>query len=397
MEMHMQFELPKENNIYAKHRPLVAKKMWILSFLAVLFIPCMLAAKSPVLLALEESKKKRAAAQSELQQPSSLLKEPCAGGRFKTDATFLFWQASEDGLAFAASNQPRFPSAINTPTDIAANLVDLDFAWEPAFKILLGYHFANPDWDLNTRWTYFYSKSQRAIQRNLSDAGAGLFPLWIPQQALLTAHPTYGAAKGSLLLHFNTLDFELAYTGGVSKALYLKLHGGLKAILIDQELRVGYADGFSDGFSEQISSSAQAESNCQGLGPRIGFGSKWLFPKGCSIIAEMAASFALSQIDTNREDNAIGAIDGEIQNISIKLYESFWVWRPLLEAKIGFQWSLCFGNNRMFGLEAAYEVQHYWEQNMMTRYADDAVFYAVFNTRSNLILQGLSLTASLGY
>jgi len=327
----------------------------------------------------------------------SLFKERCDSGRFNTSGSFLFWQASEDGLEFAAANTPRFPASPNIPTDLAANLLTLDFSWDPAFKFLLGYHFAESDWDFNTQWTFFYSRSSRSASQPLSSTGAGLFPLWIPQQAAIASFPVYSSAKGTLLLHFNTVDLELAYAGGISRSLLLKLHGGLKGILIDQVLRVGYSGGFFDGTNRMIASHALAKINCRGLGPRIGFGSKWMLPKGCSLIAEAAGAFALSQVAAKREDVSVGAISGTIQNLSVQLHESFWVWRPLVEAKTGFQWSLCFGKNRTLNLEAAYEVQQYWEQNMMTRYADDAVFYAVFNARGNLILHGLSLTAALGY
>ncbi len=179
--------------------------------------------------------------------------------------------------------------------------------------------------------------------------------------------------------------------------LYLRWHAGLKAIIIHQELRAGYFEGLPNGNNQMLSSHANALSNCQGIGPRIGLGSKWILPKGCSLIAEAAAAFALSQIHTKREDSSTGIVSGQVENLSFHLKESFLVWRPLIEAKVGFRWSLCFGEKRTFSLESAYELQHYWEQNMMTRYADQAVFYAVFNTRGNLILQGLSLTASLGY
>lgn len=355
-------------------------------------------AESPALFCLHQSEIQKSSAPSTTHSPMpAMLKESCDAGRFKTSLSFLFWQASEDSLEFAAENTPRFSTSVNIPTDIAANLVKLDFAWKPAFKFLLGYHFADADWDFNARWTCFYSKSSKSAHHSLSDTGGGLFPLWVPQQALITTFPVYGLAKETLLIHFNTIDFELAYLGGLSKSIFLKLHGGLKAVLIDQELRTGYFQGFSEGTNQLVASHVHAENDCSGLGPRIGFGSKWMLPKGCSLIADLAAAFALSQIKTKREDSSTGILSNAVQNIDTELKESFWVWRPLIEAKMGFQWDLCFGKERMFSLEAAYEIQHYWEQNMMNRYADNAIFYGAFNTRGNLILQGLSLTASLGY
>ncbi len=368
--------------------------------LALLLFPCFLAATSPALIVLQNQELKIEQAQpnpQNQQEIASLFKPACDSGRFNTSGSFLFWQASEDELEFAAANTPRFPASPEIPTDLSANLLSLDFSWDPAFKFLLGYHFASPDWDFNARWTCFYSKSSSFARKPLSSTGAGLFPLWIPQQAAIASFPVYSFARGTLFLHFNTLDLELAYAGGVSRSLFLTLHGGLKGIFINQIFHVSYSEGFFDGTNKMIGTKAHLKNLCRGLGPRIGFGSKWMLPKGFSLIGEAAGAFALSEVTTKREDMSIGTIAAAVQMFNSKLHEQFWVWRPLIEAKAGFQWSLCFGKNRMLNLEAAYEVQQYWEQNMMARYADGAILYAVFNARGNLILQGLSLTASLGY
>lgn len=359
-----------------------------------LFLHSELVAESPILSAKQQ--KKATVAQIAPEHPS-LLQEECSEGRWKTEVSFLYWQGSEDGLEFAAKNDPRFLLSSDIPTDIDANLLALDFSWEPAFKAFFGYHFPKAGWDLGARWTYFHSKSQQSANAPLSDAGAGLFPIWIPQQAAIAPFPVYNHAKASFFLHCNMIDFEYAYTGGLSQFLYLKLHAGLKAIFINQLLHAAYQDGFSGVTGTMITSHAQAKSNTWGLGPRIGFGSRWELPKGFSLIAEAAAAFALSQIDTKRKDFSVGSVSGLFQDLTIHVEESFWVWRPLVESKIGFQWAWCFSQYRRLSLEAAYEAQHYWEQNMMTRYADQPAFYSLFNVRGNLILQGLSLTASLEY
>ncbi len=323
----------------------------------------------------------------------------CSSGRFKTDLSFLVWQAEEDGLEFAAKNAPQFPLSASVPTDISASLYTVDFAWEPAFKFLFGYRFQNPSWDLNARWTWFHSRSSRTLSENLSNAGAGLLPLWIPPQAAISTFPVYGKAKGTLLLQLNNIDLELAFTGGVSETFFLKFHGGLKGLIIQQTFRAKYQNGFFDGTNQMLDSNGQAKVRCLGLGPRIGFGSKWILPQGWSLIAEAAGAWALSEMKTKREDHSIGTSSGIPQEIDIRFHENFWVWRPLLEGKAGVRWDYCFRSpkNMMFNWELAYEIQEYWEQNMLARYADSAIFYAPYINRGNLTLQGFSLTVALRY
>jgi hypothetical protein len=318
---------------------------------------------------------------------------------FKTDLSFLFWQGQEDGFEFAANNSPGFPLNANIPTDISASISTVDFSWVPAFKLLLGYQFSDPSWDLNVRWTWFQSRSRRSLSEPLSNSGGGLLPLWIPPQAALSTFPVYSHAKGALHLLLNQVDIELAYLASISRAFFLNLHGGLKGISISQVFNAKYNDGFSDGVNQMLESHAQAKSRCRGLGPRVGVGSKWTFLEHWSLIAEAAGALALSDMRTKREDRSIGTTAGVLQEVAVKFREAFWVWRPVIEGNAGLQWEYRFGckKDKILDLGVLYEIQEYWEQNMMTRYTDSAIFYAAYPNRGNLTLHGFSLTLALGY
>jgi len=346
----------------------------------------------------EKIKPERIAPEKKTEEAATLIEEhPGHVGGFKTDFTFLVWQAQEDGLEFAAKNTPESPLSATTPTDISASLSTVDFAWEPAFKFLFGYRFEDSRWDLNARWTWYYSRSRRFLSESLSASGAGLLPLWIPPQAAIARFPVYSNAKGTLLLHLNNIYLELSFTGGVSRFFFLKLHGGLKLISIHQNFRAHYSQGFFDGVSQMLDSNARAKSRGLGMGPRFGFGSKCVLPRGWSLIAEAAGALALDDITTRRKDVSVGTISGAGQEISIRFHENFWVWRPLLEGKAGVQWEYSFGckKNRILDCCVAYEIQQYWEQNVFTRYADSATFFSPFNNRGDLTLQGFSFTLAL--
>jgi hypothetical protein len=369
--------------------------LWIL-------LPWILAAESPILEMTKHRRSKSSSVDPALTPLKTGQQQPTPGsssGRFQTDLSFLVWQAEEDGLEFAAKNTPQFPLSADIPTDISASLSTVDFAWTPAFKLLFGYHFADIAWDFNTRWTWYYSRSSRSISENLSSAGAGLLPLWIPPQAAIATFPVYSNAKATLLLQMNNIDFELGYWAAISNAFSLKLHGGLKGLSINQDFRAKYEEGFFDGVNQMLDSNAKAKGNGLGLGPRIGFGSKWTLPKGWSLIAEAAGALVLSDMTTKREDHSIGTTSGVPQEIVIRFRENFWVWRPLVEGKAGVKWKCCFGSQEstILDVEFAYEIQEYWEQNMLTRYADSAIFYAPYTNRGNLTLQGFSFTLALGY
>lgn len=333
------------------------------------------------------------------KEPSYVLHQDEKGTKnsFHTEASFLYWQAIEDGLEYAAKNLPRFNASSSRPTNLSAQLIAPDFDFNPGAKVVLGYHFAEMGWDLDGRWTWGFFKSTGSSSIDLESNGQGLFPLWIPQQAATTPNPVYQNSKAHLAIHLNNFDIELACSGAISDALFFKLHGGLKAIFITQTYDVSYQTGNIYGNNQMISSSAHLTNSCKGAGPRLGLGTRWQFPKGLSLLAEMSFAMALSDMKTDRSDHSISQVDGEIETIQPEMREGFWVWRPLIEGKTGLEWNYLFGTNNFFSLEASYEIQQYWEQNMMLRYADSALFYASFNSRGNLLLQGLTLSATIGF
>jgi hypothetical protein len=311
----------------------------------------------------------------------------------------LIWQALIDGLDFAAINTPKFPTSAALATNISARLVGVDKPWEPACKVLIGALFTDPAWNFNVRWTFFESSSKTTASEPLNAAGQGLFPLWLPPQAALSTIPVYASASGKYQLHYNGVDFELAYMGKRSENLSLKVHGGLKGILLKQLFHADYANGFFDGTNQMLSSSDKCKSNCRGLGPRVGLGSKWSLPMQFSLLAEIAGAFTLCELDSKRIDSCLGTSSGVPNTLSVNFREAFWVYRPVAEAKVGALWEKTFGGlkRRFFGFEFAYEVQYFWEQNMMPRLTDGAIFSLPYQSRGSLTLQGFSFNFHVGY
>ncbi|MDE3055214.1 MAG: hypothetical protein KGI80_00740 [Verrucomicrobiota bacterium] len=325
------------------------------------------------------------------EPPKPSFPEQQEADGLRIEATFLYWQCIEDGLEFAASNNP------SSPLQVSANLVSPDFSWNPGCKTLVGYHFQDIGWDAIARWTWGFFSSTTHATSPVTVSGEGLLPLWIPEGAAIIPAPRYAKSSSALKLHLNELDLELASSGSFSDTLFFTLFGGLKALLIDQTYDVSYFDGASFETSSMLQSSAHTKTYCHGVGPRAGWGTRWEFPHGLSLYGDIAAAAVLSQMKTRRIDLALGLIDGALDKVRAHLHEGFWVWRPLLEMKVAFVWETLWGKSGLFSCEAGYEVQQYWEQNMTIRTADSALFSAAFNNRGNLLFQGLSLSATVGY
>jgi hypothetical protein len=311
------------------------------------------------------------------------------------ETSFLLWQAREDGLDFALNNKS------SNLTDVNGVMTGIHFGWEPAWKVNLDQSLSN-SWDFDMRWTYFYSRST-ASHHAATDAltGSGLLPIWVLPQSNLASPNVFGKARGIWHIHLNTTDLELGYLPFLTKKLSLRIHAGFKGVSISQQFTVHYSNGIDDGTITLLPSKAALRNRCLGIGPRIGFNSQWQLKKGWSILADGSTCMSLCVFNLKRKD-----IDQSIaDNGSVfyeefsKFRESFYAFRPIFEGLLGIRWSTCYGCKKQysFALDAAYEVQYYWEQNMMRQMASESVSFSAFSMRGDLHCHGITTTFRFGF
>ncbi len=339
--------------------------------------------------------------------------DPCDGFLKEIfDVSFLVWQAQEDGLQFALHNHPKFSQTYGTgaiPNDISGDFIRPDFRWTPAVKVNVGVNFTN-NWETNFLWTFFYSQNSKATTVTADSQGKGLFPIWsfpsmpLVSTSLATAPFFYQHAKAAWTLHFNTIDWEIGYPFALTKSLSLRFFGGVKGLSIRQQFHVSYANGVAipaiNPSAEAISSNTRIKNTCLGMGPRIGFHSKWFFTKEWSLIANVAGAMPLYSFTLKRHDTgSFLSNTSATQDIELSQRNSFWAFRPNIEYASGIAWDTCFGKNKQyfFGCDALYEIQHFWEQNMMFLIAGSPMYYLPFYQKGNLTLQGVSINLRFGY
>lgn len=312
--------------------------------------------------------------------------------------SLLAWQAREEGLAFAFDNSPEASSA---SVNIDGKLVDIDFNWEPAFKIDLGCLFPDRSWDFSSRWTYFYTHSTHTAHASPNADSTGLFPLWVLPSGNTAPLQLYGTARGSWQLHLNEIDLEMGYHPFLTPALSIRFDGGLKLLSADQRFRVDYSDGITAGGVHLVSAQAVLHNKALGIGPRLGFDSKWRLGKGWSLIGNLAGSLPLCSFKIHRNDYDVSERlpAGTASFVDSFFKQSVWVFRPVLEAALGFGWDACFGCRKQyaFGLQANYELQYFWEQNLMGMLVNEAIIHQVFQPRGDLQLHGATLAFTFGY
>lgn len=323
----------------------------------------------------------------------------------RLDAAILCWQASEEGLEYAFNNSPRFTSGTfgtsTVRTDINGEYVGMKFDFAPGTRVNLGIDFPK-NWVMDFTWTYFYSHSAHGTSEPVSLRGNGLFPLWLLPSAYLITPQVYSSAHGDWKIHFNTADWDLASSWFLTPKLSLRFNAGLKVLWINQDFSVKYANGpISAGNLQPLSAHAQMSNKAFGVGPRIGFTTQWGLTKGWSILGKIAGALPLYEVRTERTDfdvtvNTSNSIASVAQS---KFREKIYHYRPNLECMAGFSWDRCFGrrNQFAFGWDIAYEVQYFWEQNLMPLLVADPLLNMGFSSRGDLTLQGATFNFRFGY
>lgn len=325
---------------------------------------------------------------------------PSIGWGWTFDVSFLYWQAQEDGLDFAVKNNPILTPASNLYANMNGEFIGLDFHWEPALKLNANVIFPN-GWDLDLRWTTYYSRSKHMTSHasTVANTTSGLYPLWMLPDSYTSASPVYGQARGLWNLHLNTFDLEVGANVFLTPRLSVRFHGGVKGIAILQKFRVKYFDGLLALGEQMLPSRAAMSNNCYGMGPRIGFNSKWFVANGWSIAGDLAGSLTLDRFRMKREDTDRSLNSGSVFFENSHFKESFYAFRPNLETLLGIAWDTCYGCNcnYTFGFLAAYELQYYWEQNMLPQLVSTPITFLDFVSRGDLHCHGLTATLRFGF
>ncbi len=333
-----------------------------------------------------------------------------SSGGITCGASILIWQSKMWGFEFAGKSFD--------PTDAGTSSVTLseqifvpDFAWRPGLKLDLGYDFGFDGWDLDSRWTYYKGEDTLLKKHfeSLTYSGMGVVPLWFyPFYNVLSPNQIrFADGKMSWDHYFNSIDLEIGRSSMLTEYLTLHLFGGLKGAWMHQNYFVKYSDGTIieaivpgiDGTISYalLSSFSTFKNKSYGAGPRVGLDSKWELGCGISVVADAAFSLLYSKIETHRNQKDLNqnTTTGAIQPFHMHLGTNGHDLKPVMEAKLGFDWRMCFYTCSIMEFAVQYEVQLWWGQNVLRRNYSHAEPGTMFSMMGDLQMHGL--TAKVGY
>ena len=336
--------------------------------------------------------------------------------RFVFDATFIYWQAYEDGLEFGlVENSSERESPIifgetgpNGGYAISGIFKDkkLDFKWEPGFKVGIGAIFGERDqWDLFLNWTWLQSKASASFtgtQNSVADlspdvilSGApvvGYNQYVVPSWGSIALGGPARSASSHWLLHYNTIDLELGRNFFLETNLTVRPHIGLRGAFIHQSIKANYnsvsngvqyqEDGVPIPNAETFShgNKFKGKNHFDGIGLRGGLDVNWNFLKNFAVYGKGSGSILFGHFDVY--ENFVSDHNVIFQNYplvstpfnlrdahDLTIDDNYQRIRSTLQLALGFTWHTGFHNDKQhLFVSVGYEFNQWFQQNELREF-----------------------------
>ena len=278
----------------------------------------------------------------------------------------------------------------STGNSLSNNLRQVNFEWDPGFRVGIDYGMPYDQWDTKVYYTWFYNLGKDAVA---SDPGTvhssylGNFYVNNLDGLGLTG-PAYQSASIDWTIHFNLFDWELGRNFWVSKALAIRPFLGLKSGWITQSIHSTWnnpnltAPHYFNVGVENI------KNNFACVGPEIGINTLWnlyshqnqFYLFGDFSGAILWGHWSFSDVYQNTLPQEI-VVHNHTINSGCSMIRTF----------VGFGWDVPFNKNLyLFSLKLGYEMQ-FW--------LDQLQFYSFTGGRlvNQLTLQGGTLEFSFDF
>ncbi|PIS01548.1 MAG: hypothetical protein COT84_01895 [Chlamydiae bacterium CG10_big_fil_rev_8_21_14_0_10_35_9] len=326
-------------------------------------------------------------------------------------ASFIFWQAKQGKMDFAAKNEgPDKP--VTGVKNLNMEIITPDFSWNAGAKVILGYNLPSDDMDLQAKWTFAkggFTHIKKNVFSENNIPGEGVIPLWyfpFLRNISTTTDPRYQHGAGDWKLRLNSIDLDWGKGFLPIESLKVRLAAGIKVAFIRQLYKVEYNRGNDVTADNQlvqlVASNLVLKNDSAGIGPRFGVESRWKLFWGFSLIGDGAFSLVYDYFDVNRDqvDLIYNYATESLDSHFAKLHDSFSKIQPVLEISLGLDWGMCLSiknHESYFGVTIAYDTQYWWAQNQMQRVISSAFVGDLFNNKGDLQLQGLTMSARFDF
>lgn len=184
----------------------------------------------------------------------------------------LVWHASEETTSIWSSVITTSPP--NT-TDFDAK--NINFNWDPGFRVGIAYEPVNPFWDTKLSWTHFTTQSRI----NSPPANQLIIPEFF--SGFLSENVFFGS-NIDWKLAMNMIDLEASHQFNVTPSFILRPAIGIKGGTIDQTVDTLWN-------AVLYTSTEKVRNNFSGIGPSFGIDANWNFYHELNLVGRFSTAF----------------------------------------------------------------------------------------------------------
>ena len=244
----------------------------------------------------------------------------------------------------------------NAEGAMSAYLEPVHFDWSPGVRV--GYRKDNfvEDASLGLEYTYFSSEASREKKKSAPSFFSGLTSFFQPQ---ILAHADYKVL-------YQNLDVDILKSYFISQKILWLVFAGLKSCYLLQKEKTQYELGFKSYQGLQFQSEQTDRCRFTGIGPKIGFLSRWYVFKEFSLFNKTATSlvygyYLLKSSYSSQETSQ--DLKGRVNN-KVKLKGGFHSLTPYGETTIGASWNRTFLKEKIqMTCSLAYQGIFFWRES----------------------------------
>ncbi|MDF3054537.1 MAG: hypothetical protein K0Q74_444 [Gammaproteobacteria bacterium] len=253
-----------------------------------------------------------------------------------------------------------------------ANVQSIDPQYNFGFRVGLGYTFAESGNDIQVSWTRFDQNDNddfsvpngHALQSRLIGADFSSFP----NEFEIGGTEKVSSASSSVNTKLDAIDLDVGQYVDIGTRLRMRMFGGLRFARVSSDLSTDFYStevNNSEGEITEVRLNEQFNSKFTGVGPRVGVDSVYHIGSCFGVVARAAVGLLVGQTETDSQfaynaTTHFREILAAEQNLSAKIDSSDSTRVvPVLDAKLGLNYSFTFENQSILTLEAGYQATQY--------------------------------------
>ncbi|MDN3509347.1 MAG: Lpg1974 family pore-forming outer membrane protein [Candidatus Neptunochlamydia sp.] len=298
---------------------------------------------------------------------------PNAGPRIEGDwnafltADFIYWTVRQGGMSYA----------INAAGPNGVSVCNLNWDWDPGFKLGFGFNLPHDGWDIFAEYTWIQTSPSDSTQDR---ANPGMTPYW-EMRGFDEKQGTFVKFKADWDVHYNNVTVDLGRNAYLSQYMKLRLFAGLQAAWINQDYTAQF--DLDTGAYGKL----KADQDFWGIGLRTGLNNSFQFTKNFSFFTDLYLAFLWGKFDLDRHNSRT---DSHGKTYTQKTDANLWTEEPVADIAAGFRYDGWFAENRFHCL-----LQVGWEHQLWILH--NKLIQAKGYHTVDLILQGLTIKARLDF